>query len=452
MKRFITVFLAILLAALPAAAAPAAEGGADFAASSPHALFMDMNTGRVLYEKDADAKIYPASTVKIMTVILALENCSLEDKVTASETALSSVPDGVTAMDIMPGEELTVRQLAYGAMLASAADATNVLGEAVGGSVSDFVQLMNDKAKELGMNDTNFSNTHGEHDDRTYTTVRDMAVLARYAMQNEDFREIVKTDRYSVQPTNRYKETRSLINTNYMVSRVQRADYYYDKAIGVKAGYTSEAGSCLVEVAKNRDMELLALTFGSETVDGKAQGYTDCLNFFSKAFETYKSKLLVTKGRMLDQLPIRNARRAAKVLLEAGENLYYLYPENEEDGEVTFDVRPTAGYVRAPVGKGDVLGEVEYFYNGVSAGVIPLVADRDYSFDPLSYIGDSFVGFVTSPIFIILVIAVAAALIYIRVRRVKAKQRKQRLQRERRRREAAARMRDSLGDGQNDGH
>ena len=193
MKKYITFLLIILFAAFFSSAAMA-EGG-DFSASSPYVMFMDMNTGRVLYEKEADKKIYPASTVKIMTAILALENCNLEDKVVATETALASVPDGVTAMDIQPGEELTVRQLLYGTMLASAADATNVLGEAVSGSVSDFVQLMNEKAKELGMNDTNFSNTHGEHDDRTYTTVRDMAKLARYAMQNEDFREIVKTDR-----------------------------------------------------------------------------------------------------------------------------------------------------------------------------------------------------------------------------------------------------------------
>ncbi len=444
MKKWLFAILALILAVQPAAFAEGDGEKAVFTASSPHAMLMDMNTGRVLYEKSADEKIYPASTVKIMTALLALENLSLEDEITASETAVAATPSGVTVMGIVEGEKLTVRQLLYGAMLASAADATNVLGEAVSGSVGDFVQLMNKRARELGMENTNFSNTHGEHDDRTYTTVRDMALLSRAAMQNTDFREIVKTDRYSIQPTNKYKEERSLINTNYMISRVQRADYYYENAVGVKAGYTAEAGSCLVEAAKDSGMELLALTFGSETEDGRAQGYVDCRKLFDTAFENYKTRLLVTKGRLLDQLPIKNARRASQVLLEAGENLYCIYPSGEEDGEVSFEVR-TDDYVRAPLKKGDKLGECEYFYNGESAGVIPLVADKDYAFDALSFIGGGFVSVVTSPLFIIAVLAVIFAVLYIRAKRKREKQLRQRRERERRRREAERRMRERDG-------
>ncbi|MGN1097600.1 MAG: D-alanyl-D-alanine carboxypeptidase family protein, partial [Clostridia bacterium] len=346
MKKIISVLLCAVMLVFSAAAEEsdnntggAANNEVGFSANSPYVLFMDMNTGRVMYEKNADEKIYPASTVKIMTAILALENCNLEDKAAASETALASVPDGVTVMDIMPGETLTVRQLLYGAMLASAADATNVLAEAVSGSIGNFVQLMNKKAKELGMENTNFSNTHGEHDDRTYTTVRDMAVLTRYAMQNQDFREIVKTDQYTIQPTEKYKEVRNLVNTNYMVSRVKRGDYYYSNAIGVKAGYTAEARSCLVEVAKSNNMELLALTFGSESVDGKAQGYIDCKNFFTTAFENYKTRILVKKGTLLDQLPVKNAKRANQILLEAAEDLYYIYPIGEEEIQPTVEIR-----------------------------------------------------------------------------------------------------------------
>lgn len=442
MKKYISVFLAALFLVVQFAFSlllplcVSADGESGFNALSPYSMLVDMNTGRVLYEKNADEKIYPASTVKIMTAILALENCSLEDKVEASEAALSSVPDGVTAMDIMPGESLTVRQLLYGAMLASAADATNVLAEAVSGSVSEFVELMNDKAKELGMENTNFSNTHGEHDDRTYTTVRDMAKLSRYAMQNDDFREIVNTDQYEIQPTEKYKEVRKLVNTNYMVSRVRRADYYYDKAIGVKAGYTREAGSCLVEAAKSKDMELLALTFGSETVDGRAQGYIDCRDFFTTAFENYRTKIIVKKGTLLEQIPIKNARRASQVLLESGENLYFMYPVNEEDGEVTFTVRADS-FARAPIKKGDVLGECEYFYGGTSAGIVNLVADKDYKFDAIAFVGDGFVRVVTSPLFIIAIIIIAAFFVQLWLRHKKEQQKRRRRMRARRRREAA---------------
>lgn len=440
MKKFISLLLSLMILSSSVFAEETQEkqsGG--FSALSPYVIFMDMNTGRILYEKNADEKIYPASTVKIMTAILALENCNLEDKVTASESAISSIPEGVTSMNILPGESLTVRQLLYGAMLASAADATNVLAEAVSGSVGEFIKLMNQKAKELGMNSTNFSNTHGEHDDRTYTTVRDMALLARYSMENPDFREIVNTDQYDIQPTEKFKEVRSLVNTNYMVSRVKRGDYYYSAAIGIKAGYTEEAGSCLVQAAKKNDMELLALTFGSTTVDGKAQGYVDCKNFFTYAFENYKTKIIVTKGKLLDQIPVKNAKRSNRILLEAEKNLYYIYPADEGELDETFTVTKD-DFVKAPVNKGDVLGEVEYFYGGVSAGKVNLVADKDYKFDFVSFVGDSFLAVVTSPIFIILVIAAVVFYFKLRIRRRREKAERERRRRERMRRNAASKL------------
>ncbi len=458
MKKLAFFLIGILLLSFSVFAAPededkAAAPAADketvgFSAASPYAIFMDMNTGRVMYEKNADEKVYPASTVKIMTAILALEKCNLEEKVTASQAALDAVPDGVTVMNIMPGESLTVRQLLYGAMLTSAADASNVLAEAVSGSIGEFVKLMNDKAKELGMNSTNFSNTHGEHDDRTYTTVRDMSILARYAMDNPDFQEIVKTEQYTIQPTEKYKEVRNLVNTNYMVSRVQRSDYYYGKAIGIKAGYTAEAKSCLVEVAQDKNMKLLALTFHSETVDGKAQGYIDCRDFFTTAFENYKSEIVVTKGTLVGQVPIKNARRAGQVLLEAKSNLYYIHPVTEELGAATYEVK-TDEFVKAPIAKGDVVGECEYFYNGVSAGSISLVADKDYKFDVFSFIVDGFKSIVTSPIFIGGIIFIALAIIYVRYKRRQRRIEKQRRQRAKRRREAEEAMRRRLEDNDN---
>ncbi len=437
-KKIISLFL--IAALLSASVCAAAESGdaATFSALSPYAMLVDMNTGRVLYEKNADEKIYPASTVKIMTAILALENCSLEDEATASDAALAAVPDGVTSMDIMPGETFTVRQLLYGAMLASAADATNVLAEAVSGSVSEFVELMNAKAKELGMNGTNFSNTHGEHDDRTYTTVRDMATLSVYAMRNDDFREIVGTDRYEIQPTEKYKEPRSLVNTNYMVCRVKRSDYYYSNAIGIKAGYTAEAGSCLVEAAKSNDMELLALTFGSQTVDGKAQGYIDCKNFFTTAFENYRTRIIVKKGTLLEQIPIKYAKRASQVLLEAEENLYVIYRADEEITEETYEAH-MPDYIKAPVNKGDAVGECEYFINGESVGSVKLVTDKDYKFDIFSYIGGMFFSVVTSPFFILGILVLAVLIIYILINRRKRRIERERRQRARRRREAEMR-------------
>lgn len=444
MKRVISCLLCAMLLLLAAVAAgeddnAADSGEAGFSAVSPYVIFMDMNTGRVLYEKNADEMVSPASTVKIMTAILALENLNLDDKAEASETALSAVPEGVTAMELQPGEGLTVRQLLYGAMLASAADATNVLAEAVSGSISDFVRLMNEKAAELGMNSTHFSNTHGEHDDRTYTTVRDMAVLTRYAMKNTDFREIVNTDRYTVPPTDKHPEARDLVNTNYMVSKVQRKDYYYENAIGVKAGYTTQAKSCLIEVARKDSMELLALTFGAESVDGKAQGYIDCRSFFDTAFENYKTSVIVKKGALIDQIPVKYASGEKQVLLEAQDDLYYIYPTDTNPGEPTWEVN-VGKYAKAPVKKGDVVGSCDFFYGEELAGTVNLVADKDYDFSVMEFISSWIWAIVGSPWFVVGIIGILILYIYIILRRRRIRREKLRRQRMKRRREAQKRM------------
>ena len=134
-------------------------------------------------------------------------------------------------------------------MIYSANDAANVIATHISGTSEHFVELMNQKAHELGATNTNFTNTYGIHDDNHYTSAADLAIMARYAMQNETFREIVKTDMYTIEATNKYKETRYLSSTNHLISRRRQSNYYYKKAIGIKTGYTDESGYCLISSA-----------------------------------------------------------------------------------------------------------------------------------------------------------------------------------------------------------
>ena len=180
---------------------------------STSAIMMQAGTGRIMYEKDPDAKAYPASTTKIMTGLLAVENLDPKTELTVSESAIQIDRDG-SNMGLLKDEVLTVEQLIYGLLVHSANDAANVLAEAVAGNIPAFVDKMNVRAAELGMDHTHFVNTHGYHDDEHYTTARDLLKLAVEAMKNDLFRQVVATATYTIPPTNKYPEERILSNNN----------------------------------------------------------------------------------------------------------------------------------------------------------------------------------------------------------------------------------------------
>ena len=157
---------------------------------SEAAILIDSKTGKILYDKNSNKKMYPASTTKIVTAILTLEHCNLNDIVTASYNAIASVPEGYSNADLQVGEQLTVEQLLQVLLLYYANDAANVLAEHVGGSIDSFVSMMNTKVNELGLFDTHFTNAYGKHDDNHYTTAHDLALIMQYCVKNQNFRRL----------------------------------------------------------------------------------------------------------------------------------------------------------------------------------------------------------------------------------------------------------------------
>ena len=197
-KRLCPVLLVVFVLASILAPSAMAEPAAPPQVVSEAAILIDRDSGRVLFEQNADKRLYPASTTKIMTAVLVLENLQLDSVVVASNDAVMSIPAGASNMGILEGEQLTVEQLLYGALVESANEACNVLAEYMCGDVDSFVVKMNEKAQALGMQNTKFLNPHGLHSPEHYTTARDLAILARYAMQNETFREVVSTAQYII--------------------------------------------------------------------------------------------------------------------------------------------------------------------------------------------------------------------------------------------------------------
>ncbi|MCI8598027.1 MAG: D-alanyl-D-alanine carboxypeptidase [Lachnospiraceae bacterium] len=225
------------------------------------AVIMEADTGAILYNKDMDMRNYPASITKIMTALLALEDCSLDEVITYSYYATHSIEAGSSTIYTKEGEQLTVEESLYGLLLESANECGNGLAEHVAGSVEAFVDMMNERAAELGCTDTHFMNPHGLHDEEHYTTPRDMALIMQAAIQNENFLRISGTAKYELAPTNMDEEISYMTNHHSMIAPYKGTTKYLDDTvIAGKTGGTSAAKNTLVTAAERNGMTLIVVT------------------------------------------------------------------------------------------------------------------------------------------------------------------------------------------------
>ncbi|MCD8023553.1 MAG: D-alanyl-D-alanine carboxypeptidase [Lachnospiraceae bacterium] len=248
------------------------------------AIVMDLDTGVVLYSKQATEKQYPAIITKIMTTLLLIENCDLDETITFSEIVYD-IESGSTHLGIQPGEEMTLRDCAYGIMLASANDIANGVAEYIAGSVSAFADMMNEKAAELGCVNTHFSNPHGLYSDDHYTCAYDMALIAKAAYENETFREIVGTTEYTIPETNLSGEDRSFLNHHKML--LSDSEYYQEWCTGGKTGYTSQCLNTLVTYGSKDGMNLVSVIL---RVNGSGKAYAESTEIMEYGFENFYTK------------------------------------------------------------------------------------------------------------------------------------------------------------------
>lgn len=349
--------------------------------ASPSALLMDLNSGKILYEKNIDQKMYPASLTKVMTAIIALEHCDLNDIATVSYDAVMTLSSGYVTANLQVGEELTVEQLLYVLMVGSSNDAAIVLAEHISGSVDEFSKLMNEKAKELGCTSTNFVNPNGAHDENHYSTARDLSIISKYAMQNETFRTLVKTTSYKLPITNKYEnEDRLFTTTNSLltVNNNDRADnYYYKYATGIKTGFTTPAKNCLIASANKGDLELLTVVLGAGQNDqGLSERYVDTINLFEYGYDTYSLKEVIKAGGIVQTANIRNATRDTKKLDAVVKNDISVLIKNENKDNALLPEVHIDENLKAPIKKGEVIGTVKYAVEGIDY-TEDLVASKD---------------------------------------------------------------------------
>ena len=353
---------------------------------SPSTLLMDLDSGKILYSKNANTRMYPASTTKIMTAILTIENCQLTDTAVASHNAIYSVPSGYSHANIQEGEELTIEQLLNVLLIPSANEAASILAEHIAGSVEAFADMMNEKAVEIGCKDTHFVNPNGVHDENHYSTAYDLALIGKYAMQYDVFRDIASKTSCSLPATDKYPREDRLFNTTNDLLRenYSRAanNYYYPYATAGKTGYTDAAKNCIVTKEKKDDISLLAVVLhGERTDDGLSQRALDCKTLFEYGFNNYKYEIIAHKGDVAREIEVSGGTNDSKNLnLVYSEDITALVPINYDVSSTTPNVKLTEN-MYAPISEGTNLGSVTFSIDGFDYSCDLLASHTVYKSD-----------------------------------------------------------------------
>lgn len=352
LKRFFSFIigcLAVVSFAEPVAAAVLVP---DLTAKS--AIVMEASTGKILYQKDADSLRYPASTTKIMTLLVALENGNLDDMVTVSTNAAQT--EG-SSLWLESGERMKLSDLLYGMMLVSGNDATVAVAEHIAGSVDAFAKLMTAKAHEIGAVNTSFVNSSGLPDPNHYTTARDLALIAAYGYKNPMFRQIVSTKEKQV-PWAAKNYNRELFNENRML-------WLYDGGNGVKTGYTDAAGRCLVSAANRNGVQLVSVVLDSEFM------WNDSIALLDYGFPRVQPVDVLHKGDIVKTVDVISGKKSS---LELKADALIRIPVVEGEHSKFKTVVEAPNQVSASIHQGDPVGRVKVMYEDREVAAANLVA------------------------------------------------------------------------------
>lgn len=353
-KKILTTIILLILLVFNFSYVSAEEE--DINLSTGAAILIDNKTNKVLYSKNENEKMYPASTTKIMTAILTIENCNLDDVVTASYDAVMSIPDGFSSANIKIGEQLTVEQLLQMLLVHSANDAANILAEHIGGSIDSFISMMNTKLNELNLQGSHFTNSYGKHDEAHYTTAHDLAFLMQYCLKNDTFRKTAGSASCAIPATN--KSSGRLYNSTNELLISNNRNYYKYLTSG-KTGYTSQAKECLVSSAYKDDLELIGVVLGSSNRFGETK------QLYEYGFSNYLIKNIMNQNDIATQIEVSNGTKDTRnlelILKDSITALITIQEQNSKfEPEIILNNK-----ISAPITENDVLGQIKYSIGGV---------------------------------------------------------------------------------------
>ena len=395
-------------------------------------ILYNMDNDTVIFEKNADKKAAPASLTKIITAAVVLENFQNLDEVITIPAAPIRLLDGTgsSMAGLLAGEEMSIKNLLYCLLVRSGNEAANILAQHVGGTIENFVQMMNDLATRLGCSKTHFANAHGLDDPNHYTTARDLLKLSKYALTLPHFEEITSAVKYTVPATNKSEE-RYLHNTNYLMNKAY-SDYYSPYASGIKTGTTDNAGRCVISKGSGNGYNYLCVVMNAPFMNidddpiEENCSFIDCKMMFKWVFENIELQSVATTSQIVAEVPLELSFEKDYITLVPAEDVLALVPVGTESGGVLIEpIKDTLPeYVNAPVEKGQEIAEAKVLYAGAEIARVKLVASESVSRNGLLYIGSIIKSIVSSLAFKIiaailatLVIAYAALFLYVNYKR-----------------------------------
>ncbi|MBN2853581.1 MAG: D-alanyl-D-alanine carboxypeptidase [Clostridia bacterium] len=331
-------------------------------------VVIDRSTGDVLLEKNADETIYPASTTKILTAIVALENAGLSSYMTTSKVASGELEAGAVRLGLLPNEKMQFYDLLHALLLKSANDVAIVIAENIADSVEGFAEMSNEFAKSIGAVNTHFTNPHGLHDSEHYTTAYDLAVITSYALKNYAFSSVVSKTDYTLNATDDHVTFPRLVNSNPILGKNDGYDFLIT---GVKTGYTSKAKYVLVSSARNYDgREVVCVVTGCETRLLSSQ-YS--LKLINEAFNNFSIQSIVKPGDIVTDY----LAGSESIPLASSKQVDYLLPKDSQKWQISKNIDLYYDNVSI-IEKGDILGELTYTYEDKQIGQSYLVATEEF--------------------------------------------------------------------------
>ncbi len=374
--------------------------------------FVDTDT--VIYDKNADRRMYPASIAKLMTAIVMLENISDLDSeyITYSETALNLIlgtGSAVYAGDgLKVGEKMRARDALAALLISSSGDVAYAIAEHVGGTVGNFVDMMNKKAEEMGLSGTHYTNPVGLHDDNLYTTARDIYTLAKFAFSIDKIKETLKKVSYTMEATNYHKEL-TIYTSNLMIN--PNSNVYYKYAVCGKTGFTNKAGRCLVSMSEYNGYTYIAVVLDAKTINGSRNDFIDSANMYRWAFNNFEFKSVLESTTPIAEAPLKLSSESDHLPICFEDGLKTILPKEADASTIEYQISLKQDEFTAPVKKGEIVGTADVFYAEEKIGTLNLVSGQTIEASPILVFLDVVKTFFTSSFMKGVYIVVVAAII-----------------------------------------
>jgi len=355
------------------------------------AILAAINSEQILFEKNSAERVYPSGLTKLVTALVAYEKSGMDEIVTVPQNIKEYLTYLEPSMNLKPGEQITTGSLISAITVGSANDAAIAIAIHCGGSIEGFVAMMNERAKSLGLSNTNFVNATGNHNIEHYTTAVDMLKIYRQMCNTPKLKEILNTQNANIPPTN-IQPKRTFWTSNHLISRYIETKYIYENARGGKTASSSAGGYSIVTNGKRYETELICIVFGSILDEGVNYSLVEAKNLFEYGFNDFILKTIVSGGDIISEIKVKNSATSDHLLLYTFNGLKCFILRDDKIESIQKELK-IPKFISAPITKDQIIGSIDYSYLGKYVGKVDVAASNSLSLNPIKYAGNSILWF-----------------------------------------------------------